>query len=99
MFQLPDIINGAIQVIFRGRGCQEIGVYLNFVAYYIVGIPLGVLKISIDSCIIIHMLCRGSTILSGEWSGTNISQQYNIVKAEYWFTIYCESTKLIYNRL
>jgi len=43
IFQLPDSINGAVQGMFRGCGRQNIGAYLNFVAYYIVGIPFGVL--------------------------------------------------------
>ena len=42
-FQLPDAINGTIQGIFRGSGRQTLGAWLNFVAYYLCGIPFGVL--------------------------------------------------------
>lgn len=31
----------------------------------------------------LFVITRDSTILSGEWSGTKIAQQYNIVRAEY----------------
>merc|ERR1712232_1261229 len=43
IFQLPDAINSAVQGILRGCGRQKIGACLNFVAYYIVGIPFGVM--------------------------------------------------------
>mmetsp|Transcript_11264 Transcript_11264/g.16552 ORF Transcript_11264/g.16552 Transcript_11264/m.16552 type:complete len:550 (+) Transcript_11264:55-1704(+) len=42
-FQVPDAVNGVIQGIFKGTGRQSFGAYLNFAAYYIVGIPIGVL--------------------------------------------------------
>ena len=42
-FQLPDAINASIQGIFRGSGRQGLGAYLNFVAYYVAGIPIGIL--------------------------------------------------------
>ena len=42
-FQLPDAINGAVQGILKGSGRQSIGAYLNFVAYYVAGIPFGIL--------------------------------------------------------
>jgi len=41
VFQLPDAINGVFQGIFRGSGRQDIAALWNFVAYYIVGLPLG----------------------------------------------------------
>ena len=43
IFQLGDSINACIQGIFRGCGRQYLGAILNFIAYYIVGIPLGIL--------------------------------------------------------
>ncbi|KAL7532869.1 hypothetical protein ACHAXR_004903 [Thalassiosira sp. AJA248-18] len=42
-FQLPDAINGCFQGIFRGTGQQALGAKINFVTYYIIGIPLGYL--------------------------------------------------------
>jgi len=41
VFQFPDAVNGAVQGIFRGSGRQTLGAKLNFVAYYLLGIPLG----------------------------------------------------------
>lgn len=41
VFQIPDAINGAIQGVFRGSGRQNLGAKLNFVAYYMLGIPFG----------------------------------------------------------
>jgi len=43
IFQLPDAVNGSIQGVFRGSGRQNIGAQLNFVAYYLLGIPFGCL--------------------------------------------------------
>eukprot|EP00567_Pseudictyota_dubia_P012258 CAMPEP_0197440516 /NCGR_PEP_ID=MMETSP1175-20131217/7008_1 /TAXON_ID=1003142 /ORGANISM="Triceratium dubium, Strain CCMP147" /LENGTH=484 /DNA_ID=CAMNT_0042970639 /DNA_START=25 /DNA_END=1480 /DNA_ORIENTATION=+ len=40
VFQIPDAINGAVQGILRGSGRQTLGAKLNFVAYYLLGIPL-----------------------------------------------------------
>jgi len=40
-FQLPDAVNGCAQGIFRGSGRQAMGALWNFVAYYIIGLPLG----------------------------------------------------------
>mmetsp|Transcript_30572 Transcript_30572/g.71629 ORF Transcript_30572/g.71629 Transcript_30572/m.71629 type:complete len:583 (+) Transcript_30572:97-1845(+) len=40
-FQLPDSINATVQGVFRGSGRQHIGAWLNFVAYYVVGLPVG----------------------------------------------------------
>lgn len=42
VFQLPDAVNGAVQGIFRGSGRQRRGAILNFVAYYVAGIPIGI---------------------------------------------------------
>ena len=39
VFQLPDAVNGAVQGVFRGSGRQNLGARLNFVAYYLLGIP------------------------------------------------------------
>jgi MATE family multidrug resistance protein len=41
LFQLPDAINGVEQGVFRGSGRQALSAKLNFVAYYIIGIPVG----------------------------------------------------------
>ena len=41
VFQLPDAINGIFQGVFRGTGQQDLAALWNFVAYYIVGLPLG----------------------------------------------------------
>lgn len=43
LFQIPDAINAAIQGIFRGSGRQSLGAQLNFVAYYLLGLPFGCL--------------------------------------------------------
>lgn len=40
-FQFPDAINGCFQGIHRGSGRQALAAYVNFAAFYIVGIPLG----------------------------------------------------------
>lgn len=40
-FQFPDAINGCVQGIFRGSGRQAQAAAYNFVAYYIIGIPVG----------------------------------------------------------
>ena len=42
-FQVADGVNASIQGIFRGSGRQSLSALLNFVAYYIVGLPLGIL--------------------------------------------------------
>ena len=44
IFQVPDAINGSVQGIFRGPGRQNIGAQLNFVAYYMLGIPFGCVR-------------------------------------------------------
>ncbi|KAL7455788.1 hypothetical protein ACHAWC_007319 [Mediolabrus comicus] len=41
LFQLPDAINGVEQGIFRASGRQSLAAKLNFVAYYVIGIPIG----------------------------------------------------------
>lgn len=41
LFQLPDAINGVEQGIFRAAGWQSLAAKLNFVAYYVIGIPIG----------------------------------------------------------
>ena len=41
LFQIPDAINGAVQGVFRGSGRQNLGAWLNFISYYLLGIPLG----------------------------------------------------------
>lgn len=41
VFQLADAINAGIQGSFRGCGKQALGAKLNFIAYYVVGIPCG----------------------------------------------------------
>lgn len=41
LFQIPDAINGVEQGVFRASGRQSISAKLNFVAYYVIGIPLG----------------------------------------------------------
>jgi len=41
-FQIADAVNAAIQGIFRGTGRQLLGAKLNFVAFYVIGTPLGV---------------------------------------------------------
>jgi len=43
IYQLPDSINATVQGIFRASGRQAIGAKLNFFAYYIVGIPFGII--------------------------------------------------------
>ena len=41
LYQLPDAINCVDQGIFRTTGQQSLSAKLNFIAYYIVGIPMG----------------------------------------------------------
>ena len=41
LFQLPDAVNAAIQGVFRASGMQSLAAKLNFLAYYVIGIPLG----------------------------------------------------------
>lgn len=41
LFQIPDAVNAIEQGIFRAIGKQAVAAKLNFVAYYIIGIPLG----------------------------------------------------------
>jgi MATE family multidrug resistance protein len=41
LFQLPDAINGVEQGVFRASGRQSLSAKLNFVAYYVIGLPLG----------------------------------------------------------
>ena len=43
LFQLSDGVNGAVQGSFRGLGKLALGAKLNFVGYYVVGLPLGAL--------------------------------------------------------
>ena len=49
-FQVADAMNGAIQGIFRGSGRQHLGAWLNFAAYYVLGIPVSVLVGFVDIC-------------------------------------------------
>mmetsp|Transcript_26546 Transcript_26546/g.35449 ORF Transcript_26546/g.35449 Transcript_26546/m.35449 type:complete len:536 (+) Transcript_26546:31-1638(+) len=62
IFQLPDAVNGALQGIFRGSGRQSLGAKLNFVAYYILGIPMGCL-----------LAFRFHESVGGLWSGMTAS--------------------------
>ena len=39
--QIPDAITASVWGIFRGMGWQTRGAYLNFAAYYIIGLPVG----------------------------------------------------------
>ena len=39
-FQFPDSINCSVQGIFRGSGRQALAAKYNFVAFYVIGIPL-----------------------------------------------------------
>ncbi|KAL9179593.1 hypothetical protein ACHAXT_008883 [Thalassiosira profunda] len=41
LYQFPDALDGVEQGIFRAIGKQALAAKLNFVAYYIIGIPLG----------------------------------------------------------
>jgi len=43
LYQLPDAINAVQQGIFKGIGKQALAAKLNFISYYVVGIPLGIL--------------------------------------------------------
>lgn len=40
-YQISDAINASIQGALRGTGRQALGAKLNFVCYYIIGLPLG----------------------------------------------------------
>ena len=42
VFQFPDALNACAQGIFRGSGRQALAAKLNFCAYYVIGIPLGI---------------------------------------------------------
>jgi len=39
IFQIFDAVNAAFQEVMRGSGRQDIGAKLNFIAYYIIGLP------------------------------------------------------------
>ena len=41
MFMCKDAINAGVQGIFRGSGRQTLAAYYNFVAYFLIGIPVG----------------------------------------------------------
>jgi MATE family multidrug resistance protein len=41
MYQFPDAINACAQGILRGSGRQALSAKFNFVAFYIIGLPLG----------------------------------------------------------
>jgi Na+-driven multidrug efflux pump len=41
MYQIPDALNACAQGIFRGSGRQGLSAKFNFVAFYIIGLPLG----------------------------------------------------------
>ena len=41
VFQLPDAIGACVQAIFRSSGRQALAAKINFVAYYVIGIPIG----------------------------------------------------------
>lgn len=41
MYQIPDALNACAQGIFRGSGQQGLSAKFNFVAFYIIGLPLG----------------------------------------------------------
>ena len=41
MYQLPDAMNACAQGIYRGSGRQALAAKFNFVAFYIIGLPLG----------------------------------------------------------
>ena len=40
-FQVGDSVNAGVQGTFRGSGRQNLGAKLNFIAYYVLGIPMG----------------------------------------------------------
>jgi len=40
-FQLGDAVNSGVQGVLRASGRQDLGAKLNFVAFYVLGIPLG----------------------------------------------------------
>lgn len=62
IFQLPDAVNGSVQGIFRGSGRQNIGAQLNFVAYYMLGIPFG--------CVLAFTFGQG---VVGLWIGMTVA--------------------------
>ncbi len=59
-FQIADSICGVGGGILRGSGRQHLGAYINFVAYYIVGLPFAVL------------LVRLGVGLAGIWWGLTV---------------------------
>ena len=61
LFQLPDAINGAVMGILRGSGRQTLGAKMNFVAYYLLGVPLG--------CVLAFRLHWG---VEGLWYGMTL---------------------------
>ena len=79
-FQLPDAINGALQGIFRGSGRQALAAKCNFIAYYIVGIPLGyILGIKYDFGV------------EGLWVGMTCGLLL-IAIGMYMFVVHCKTT-------
>ncbi|OQR99133.1 Multidrug/Oligosaccharidyl-lipid/Polysaccharide (MOP) Flippase Superfamily [Achlya hypogyna] len=57
-FQLPQAVNQTTQGILRGCGLQSMGAVINFVAYILVGLPLGYL-----------LAFRSGLELAGLWVG------------------------------
>ena len=78
-FQLPDSINATVQGIFRGSGRQNVGAVLNFVAYYVVGLPLGAvlafalgqglrgLWIGVSVGLLVVSVTGGTLIIQSDW--------------------------------
>jgi multidrug resistance protein, MATE family len=62
VFQIPDGVNATVQATFRGSGRQSMGAAINFVAYYVLGIPV--------ACLMAFSLHLG---VVGLWMGVTAS--------------------------
>lgn len=79
-FQLPDAINACNQGIFRGSGRQSLSALFNFVAFYVIGLPLGYvlgiqlgygiegLWIGITTSLFIIALGSAIVVLQSDWN-------------------------------
>lgn len=69
-YQLCDAVNVVLQGIFRGIGQQTLGACINFVVYFILGLPLGT-----------YLAFTFGYGVSGLWIGSNIGMFCGILLA------------------
>nr|CCA22348.1 Multidrug/Oligosaccharidyllipid/Polysaccharide (MOP) Flippase Superfamily putative [Albugo laibachii Nc14] len=69
-YQLSDAVNAVLQGVFRGIGQQTLGACINFVVYFILGLPLGT-----------YLAFTFGYGVSGLWIGSNIGMFCGILLA------------------